>query len=73
MDKNLEKLQTIFKEVFEECPQINLETTKAEIEAWDSMSFLNLIVELESEFDKEFSVDEMESMDSVAAILKTLP
>ena len=72
MDQNLEKLQTIFNDVFEECPAINLGTKKTDISGWDSMSFLNLIVELENEFDKEFSVSEMEKMDSVAAILKII-
>ena len=28
MDQNLKKLQTIFNDVFEECPIINLETKK---------------------------------------------
>lgn len=69
MESNLERLQKVFNEAFEDCPSINLETQKSDIETWDSMSFLNLIVELEDEFDRQFTVDEMEKMDSVAGIL----
>lgn len=69
MESNLERLQKVFNEAFEDCPSINLETKKSDIETWDSMSFLNLIVELEDEFDRQFTVDEMEKMDSVAGIL----
>lgn len=68
----LEKLQTIFNEVFEDCPQINENTHKNDIEAWDSLSHLTLILELESAFDVEFDVEQIEKIKSVQDILSLI-
>ena len=53
-------LTEIFREVFDN-PDINIqpETTADEIEEWDSMSHINLILMVELRFDIEFSQSEV--------------
>tara|TARA_R110002096_G_scaffold8803_2_gene35857 strand:- start:14480 stop:14707 length:228 start_codon:yes stop_codon:yes gene_type:complete len=43
------------------------------VKGWDSAAHLNLIMAIEAEFAVQFDIEEMESLDSVAAILKRLP
>jgi acyl carrier protein len=63
------QLQVIFNEVFENCPTITEETTKADIENWDSLSHLTLILELESAFNLSFEIEQIEQIKSVKDIL----
>ncbi|HRH40430.1 MAG TPA: acyl carrier protein [Pyrinomonadaceae bacterium] len=67
-----EKLQQIFKEIFSDVSQINENSKRADIEKWDSLNHLNLIVELEDKFDVSFTIEEIEDLDSVAKIVKKL-
>jgi acyl carrier protein len=43
-------------------------TTREQVPEWDSLGHLNLMLALEDEFDTSFSVEEMATLDSVAAI-----
>jgi acyl carrier protein len=66
---NLEKIQEVFNSVFDDSPQIDENTQKSDIEAWDSMSHLTLILELESAFDVSFEIEQIENIKSVKDIL----
>jgi acyl carrier protein len=66
-----QKILEILKRVF------NLDTvdntcSQATCEKWDSLNHLNLIVELEDEFDIEFEPEEIAEMKSFTAIRKTI-
>jgi len=45
------------------------DTSPSQIEAWDSMQHLNLVLSLEQTFGCRFSPDEIERMTSVGAII----
>jgi acyl carrier protein len=66
-----QKILEILKRVF------NLDTvdntcSQATCEKWDSLNHLNLIVELEDEFDIEFEPEEIAEMKSFDAVKKTI-
>jgi acyl carrier protein len=46
--------------------------TKEYIYAWDSLMQMELVTEIEREFDIQFSMDEIVSMDSVQKIIAVL-
>jgi acyl carrier protein len=48
------------------------ETRNADVEAWDSLGHMTLVVELESEYGVSFSADEVLQMTSVGAIKRVL-
>jgi acyl carrier protein len=62
----LEKLHPIFKQVFED-EDINLkrETTADDIDAWDSLSHMNLVVAIELEFKIRFALGELQTLKNV--------
>lgn len=66
----LGKLNEIFKDVFDgEHINITEETTNNDIEDWDSLEHINLIVAIEKTFGIRFSMDEVNEMDSVRMII----
>ena len=48
---------------------ITMASTPNTIEAWDSLRLLDMVLALESEFDVQFSPDEIEEMTTVANIV----
>jgi acyl carrier protein len=64
------KLIKIIKNTFETDQSIDLMSTKNDISNWDSIGHLNLILDIEEEFDISFSKDEIESIKSVSTLLK---
>ncbi len=48
--------------------QINENTSRQNLGAWDSVAHINVIVGIEAEFGVSFSVEEMYSIDSVEKI-----
>lgn len=60
MDAILEKLNGIFREVFDDQEiTITPESTADDIEEWDSLTHINLIMMIELRFDIEFSQKEV--------------
>ena len=66
-----EKVLEILKNVFED-ENVNLETSQENNSNWDSLRHLNLIVELESEFDVSFEPEEIAKMSSVKKIIEII-
>ena len=66
-----EKVLSILKEVLED-ENVNRETSQLNNPNWDSLRQLNLIVELESEFDVTFEPDDIASMTSFGTIIEVL-
>ena len=68
----IDRVKSVFRKVFGESTTVGLDTTKKDIPKWDSINHLSLILELEEEFNVSFSIEQMEKMNSVDCILKTL-
>ena len=67
-----EKVLEILKNVFE-LETVDTNCSQTTCEKWDSMGQLNLVVELESEFDVSLEpeeIGEMKSFDDIIRILK---
>ena len=62
----LEKLNPIFRQVFEdEDIIVKRETTADDIDAWDSLSHINLVMAIEMEFKIRFALGELQSLKNV--------
>jgi acyl carrier protein len=66
-----EKVIEIMKDVLE-TEDISLNTSQENCENWNSLRQLNLVSELEDEFDVEFEPEEIAEMKSVEMVLKIL-
>jgi len=72
MQVSLEQLNEVYKTVFGSEIQITELTTKNDIEKWDSISHLNLILELMHYFNTSFTVLEIERIKSIKDIMEIL-
>lgn len=66
-----EKVLAILKDVLE-LDSIDKTCSQASCENWDSMAQLNIVVELESEFDVTLEPEDIANMKSYADIIKIL-
>lgn len=72
MDKNklLAKVQEIFQDVLDnEDIEISFDTTADDVEEWDSLSHIQLIVAIEKEFKVRFTSKEIMSWSNVGEML----
>lgn len=69
MDKNKLKILEILSVIFDEY-EITEDLTKDDIEQWDSLASAQIIMELEREFGKYLTYDEISSMNSVGDIIR---
>ncbi|MDB4746590.1 acyl carrier protein [Verrucomicrobia bacterium] len=62
----LVKLQEIFIDIFDD-EDINLtfETTADDIEDWDSLSHINLVVAIEKDYKMKFALGELQDLKNV--------
>jgi len=66
-------LNIVFKDLFDdEGIQVNDSTTAPDIEGWDSLEHINLIVAIEDEFNIKFSMGETLSMKNVGEMVDIL-
>lgn len=70
--KSFSELESVLRKVFTTQENISIELTKKDIDDWDSMGHLNLIVELEDTFGIKFSKQEIQSLDSIEKIFKKI-
>lgn len=65
-----EKLTKIFQEYFDDdAIELNEETTADDIEDWDSLEHINLIVTIEKQFNMKFSMGEVTTMKNVGEMV----
>jgi acyl carrier protein len=65
-----ERLNEVFREVFDdEGITVQDETTAKDIEGWDSLEHINLIVAVESEFGIKFSMGQVNGMKNVGEMV----
>jgi len=68
-----ERLTEVFRDVFDDDGiTVNDETTANDIEDWDSLEHINLIVALEEEFGMKFSMGEAVGMKNVGEAVDIL-
>jgi len=61
-----EQLTKVFREVFrDDSITLNDQTTADQVEGWDSMSHINLIIAIEIAFGIEFTNEEIRSFNNV--------
>ena len=66
----LEIMNDIFRKVFEDNSLvITRKTTANDIEEWDSLTHMNLIMVLEKQFKIKFSLSEIENLSSVGDLV----
>lgn len=69
----LEKIQPIFKDVFDdEDLVVAAETTAADVEDWDSFAQMQIVMGIEAMFRIEFSTDEVTEFKNVGDVVKTI-
>jgi acyl carrier protein len=72
-DAILEKVRNIVAEVSEvEVERVTLKSSPDNLEEWDSLAQVNIVLSLEQEFGHQFSPDQIDSMVSVEKILAVL-
>ena len=65
-----EKLNEVFRDVFDDEDITVTETTNSDdIEDWDSLSHINLVVAVEKEFGIKFSMGETQKMKNVGEMV----
>ena len=65
-----EKLNVIFRKNFDdEDILLNDETSSADIEDWDSLEQINLVVAIQDEFSVKFNIDEVNAMKNVGEMV----
>lgn len=69
----MDKLTTIFRMVFDDDDiAINLQTTANEVDGWDSLSHVNLIVAVENHFGIRFTQKELLTFKNVGDLLGSI-
>jgi acyl carrier protein len=72
MDIN-EKLTDVFREVFDdETIVLSDEMTADDVDAWDSMSHVNLIIAIEIAFEIEFNQSEIQNFANVGELKQSI-
>ncbi len=68
-----ERLNEVFRDVFDdESIVVNETTTSADIEDWDSLEHINLIVAVENEFGIKFNMGEVTTMKNVGEMVEII-
>ena len=66
----IKKLEGIFQDVFDdESLMISGETTAEDIDDWDSLAHINLIVAIEKDFNFKFTLGELQDLQNVGDIV----
>lgn len=73
MDEILNELSSLFREVLDnDSIVLNEETTAADIEEWDSLSHIMLIVEIEKRFKIKFTSTEILKFKNVGDLANSI-
>lgn len=68
-----ERLQEIFRDIFdEEDLEIREDMSAKDIEDWDSLAQINLIVAIEKEFGVKFNLDEVSQLKNIGEIINQI-
>ena len=65
-----ERLNNVFRDVFDDDSiTVNENTTSDDIEDWDSLEHINLVVAVEQEFGMKFNMNEVTTMKNVGEMV----
>lgn len=71
--KTIEELQTIFREIFDDDELvITNETTADDIEDWDSLTHMQLIVQIEKKYNIKFTTAEIKKAANVGEFVQII-
>lgn len=69
----LEKIQPIFREIFDdEELTVTEETVAADVEDWDSFAQMQIVMAIEEMFDIKFSTDEVTNFKNVGDVVQAI-
>jgi acyl carrier protein len=69
----LDRLQDIFRaELDDDDLTIGMDTRQADLKAWDSLAHIRLVSGVESEFDFQFNLSEIEEVTSVRQFVEAI-
>lgn len=69
----IEELQEIFREIFDdEDLVLSRETTSDDIEDWDSLTHMQLIVEIEKKYNIKFTIAEIKKAADVGEFIEII-
>ena len=73
MDQILERLTNVFQDVFDDDSIVLTENSTADdIEEWDSLNQIKIILACEKEFDIKLNARDINTLENVGAMLKHL-
>ena len=68
-----DKVEKIFRDVFDdETLHIKRETSARDIEAWDSLAHINLVMAVEREFGIKFALGELQNLKNVGDMIDVI-
>jgi len=68
-----ERLQEIFRDIFDdEELEIREEMSAKDIEDWDSLAQINLIIAIEKEFGVKFNLEEVSKLKNIGEMLELI-
>ena len=69
-DEIMEKVQAIFRDVFDDDTLIITDSTNSsDIEDWDSLEHITLVVSMEKEFSLNFDLKEVNKLENVGEMV----
>jgi acyl carrier protein len=72
MDRNdiLQKVSAILRDIFDDDSlTISEDTTAADVEGWDSLNQINILLACEQEFNVKFVIDEVTGLSTVGDLV----
>lgn len=67
------ELDEVFQDVFDdESIHVTMDTTAADIEDWDSLEHINLVVAIENHFGIKFNMNEVTTMKNVGEMVNII-
>ncbi|NOQ64425.1 MAG: acyl carrier protein [Methyloprofundus sp.] len=68
----LKRIEEVFLDTFSEDFKFSMELDSEDLEEWDSLTHIRLLTAIESEFEVEFDLEEIESLSNVSTIVTVL-
>ena len=69
----LDRLHPLFEDTFPDSDFVlSLDTSREDIEEWDSLGQIRLLSAIEEEFDFEFDIDEIERLSDVRTMVEII-
>ena len=70
--KIYQRLSRVFEDVFDEEPQLSPELTAKDVEGWDSLTHVRLMLTVQREFKIAFTVSEIGKMQNVGDLVRLI-